>query len=207
VLDERRKVERGKSNSINDYGKWETYLNYCNSPTPCIDAIGINLDRFLGSKNIGDGENPASINFREHQRLNKLIRRINEGTTVRIVIPEIDSPYLNLRAYTEKVDASSHRWKNRLKLNKSILKYIKENLIDDKQKNNYVIKEYGNILYYFLLRSDDLMIVSPYLAYSTGGNSPAYVLRELQNSGEGTSLFSKYYNDFNKIFSDSRQII
>lgn len=187
--------DRDQSFSINDYGKWDTYLNHLSSQ---IDAIGINLDGLLGFEKVQDNAVPEQINFDDYPRIKTLIRRINEGTTVRIVIPKINSEYLKLRANTETIDAPMDRWRKRLELNKKILNFIKENKLDDKGK--LMIREYENIMYYFMLRSGDLMIVAPYLNYVKGGNSPAFVLRD--RAGD-TSLFLKFKVDFGNIFNES----
>jgi hypothetical protein len=181
--------------SIN--GKWDTYLNHVVANSSELDIVGINLDGIFGFDKMPDRTNPETEDLMLYGRVVSLLNRIKLGTTVRIIVPTTDSEYLLLRQRTEDTDDAGARWKMRLSLNMRLFNHIKEKYIAVSDASKLNVCRFDNILYYFMIRSDNLMFVAPYLAFTPGDECPGFVLCDEPG---GNNLFSKFKNDFDKIF-------
>jgi len=194
-------LSRRSAYDKSDHGKWDTYLKHAIANSSELDVVGINLDGIFRFDKIQENTDLASLNINEYPRIVELLQRINNGTTFRALVPAINSPYLSLRKHTEATDDPSARWEKRLRLNEEIFKHLKEHYIVKPNKNRFNFLPFNNILYYFMIRSDDIMFVTPYLAYTPGDECPGFFLKD---GPESDNLFKKFKHDFDLMYNAAR---
>lgn len=196
---------RFQSFILDYYGNWENILDYkknnSDESSSKIDIIGINLDGIFKLQKINDNFDVHSITLENFPRIKKLVERVNSGTKINIVLPKADSNYLKLRAESESKDSSLSRWKERIEKNIEILKLIHNEFIYKDKKDNFRLYQTDNIQYYFIFRSDDLMMVTNYLYGYEGDNCPAVLLREESgNISIGKAKFDNWFELYRKDF-------
>jgi predicted nucleotide-binding protein len=191
---------RKSSGDSSKYGRWDTYLDYKSSSNQ-IDFMGISLEGIFRYDPLNSPRNIEKEfgNLSKYPRIQKIIERINNGTQVRIILPSPDSRFLEIRKNTERNHRSEARWKEVLDLSEKIWSFIISNYLIN-PNGSITIKNTPHILYNFMCRSGDKMIVAPYVSYATGDKSPAMVLD--QSVGE-SQWFKTYLDDFEEFFNDS----